>query len=197
MISCADRLIDASGWCWAIPLHNGTTSCGIVMNQDSATATKRAMESPTTEGFYKQSIGLARGIEKMLSKAELTSEVKAASDWSYNASCYASPNCRIVGDAGCFIDPYFSSGVHLAFSSALSAATTLRASMRGDTDEKTAMQWHSSKVSEGYTRFLLVVLSSLKQIREQLNPVLSDWDEDGFDKAFSFFRPSKTSRNPI
>lgn len=184
-----EALADASGWCWAIPLHNGTLSIGIVMNQDAAIAAKKAMESPSTDGFYKQSIKLARGIEQLLSKAELTSDVKAASDWSYNASCYASPNVRIVGDAGCFIDPYFSSGVHLAFASALSAATTIRASMRGDTDEKTAMKWHSSKVSEGYTRFLLVVLSSLKQIRESDKPVLSDWDEDGFDKAFSFFRP--------
>lgn len=189
--NCDNRITDCSGWCWAIPLHNGTVSIGVVMNQDAATARKKAMEHSSTEGFYRESMALAPNISKLLSDAELSSDVKAASDWSYNASCYATPNLRLVGDAGCFIDPFFSSGVHLALMGALSAATTIRATMRGDVDEATAMKWHSSKVSEGYTRFLLVVLSSLKQIREGDQPVISDWDETGFDKAFAFFRPSK------
>ena len=153
---------------------------------------KKAMESPSTRGFYLESLKFAPGVSEMLAKAELDSEIKAASDWSYSASTYATRNLRIVGDAGCFIDPYFSSGVHLALSGALSAATTIRASMRGDCDEKTAGKWHSSKVSEGYTRFLLVVLSALKQIRKQDEPVLSDWDEEGFETAFAHFRPSET-----
>ena len=151
---------------------------------------KKAMSSPSDLGFYKESIRLAPGVSEMITKGELVTDVKGASDWSYSASCYATPNIRIVGDAGCFIDPYFSSGVHLALSGALSAATTIRAAMKGDCDEKTAVKWHSSKVSEGYTRFLLVVLSALKQIRKQDQPILSDWDEDGFETAFSHFRPS-------
>lgn len=120
----------------------------------------------------------------------MVTEIKSASDWSYSASYYATENVRIVGDAGCFIDPYFSSGVHLALSSALSAAVTIRSAMRGDCSEQTAMKWHSSKVAEGYTRFLLVVLSALKQIRKQEQAVLSDFDENGFERAFAFFRPS-------
>lgn len=163
---------------------------------------KKAMENPSTQGFYKESLKLAPGISEILAKGEIVSEIKAASDWSYSASCYATPNVRIVGDAGCFIDPYFSSGVHLALSGALSAATTIRAAMRGDCDEPTAAKWHSGKVSEGYTRFLLVVLSALKQIRKGDQPILSDWDEDGFEKAFAHFRPSMRfpvpkSRDPI
>ena len=182
---------DASGWCWFIPLHNGTTSVGVVQNQDVATATKRAMNSPSILDYYNEAIKLAPNIKQFLSGAELTTGIKAASDWSYSASCYACPNARIVGDAGCFIDPYFSSGVHLALSGALSAATTICASIKGDCDEHIALDWHSSKISEGYTRFLLVVLSALKQIRKQDQPVLSDWDEAGFEKAFAHFRPSK------
>ncbi|KAL8734599.1 MAG: hypothetical protein Q9181_003151 [Wetmoreana brouardii] len=180
---------DASGWCWLIPLHNGTTSVGIVQNQDLATAKKKTMGSPSSQEFYEESLKLAPQIRAILSRGELSTKINSASDWSYSATCYATPNVRLVGDAGCFIDPYFSSGVHLALSGALSAAVTIRAAMRGDCDEHAAMKWHSSKVSEGYTRFLLVVLSALKQIRKQEQPILSDWDEDGFEKAFSFFRP--------
>jgi hypothetical protein len=110
--------------------------------------------------------------------------------FSYSASTYASPYLRIAGDAGCFIDPFFSSGVHLALASGLSAAVTICAAKRGDCNENTAVKWHSNKVADGYTRFLLIVLSVLKQIRDKDEPVLTDFNESGFDRAFAFFRPS-------
>ncbi|OQE91609.1 hypothetical protein PENNAL_c0009G11320 [Penicillium nalgiovense] len=180
---------DASGWVWFIPLHNGTHSVGIVMNQAKATERKKAMDSPSSKEFYLENLNLVPGIQALLEKGELVSEVKSASDWSYSASSYAFPHVRIAGDAGCFIDPFFSSGVHLALSSGLTAAVTISAAIRGDVTEKEAAQWHSSKVAEGYTRFLLVVLSSLKQIRGGDEPVLNDWDEESFDRAFDHFRP--------
>ena len=165
---------------------------GIVQNQAMATARRKEMGSPTDSEFYRSSLQLAPRIHKLVTgEGELITDIKSASDWSYSASSYASPYVRLVGDAGCFIDPYFSSGVHLALASALSAAVTIRAAMRGDCDELAACKWHSAKVAEGYTRFLLVVLSALKQIRKQDEPILSDWDEDGFERAFAFFRPSK------
>lgn len=111
------------------------------------------------------------------------------------------PYARIVGDAGCFIDPYFSSGVHLALTGALSATATICASLRSNESasggnqeeskitEATAASWHSAKIGTAYTRFLLVVLSAYRQIRRQEQPVLADFDEDNFDRAFAFFRP--------
>ncbi|KAJ5794712.1 hypothetical protein N7457_001311 [Penicillium paradoxum] len=180
---------DASGWVWFIPLHNGTHSVGIVMNQAKATERKKALDSPSSKDFYLENLNLVPGIKALLEKGELVSEVKSASDWSYSASSYAFPHVRIAGDAGCFIDPFFSSGVHLALSSGLTAAVTISAAIRGDVTEKEAAKWHSSKVAEGYTRFLLVVLSSLKQIRGGDEPVLNDWDEESFERAFDHFRP--------
>ena len=82
----------------------------------------------------------------MLQDATLVSKIKAASDWSYSAS-YASYSARIVGDAGCFIDPFFSSGVHFAVSSGLSAAATIYASIKGQCSEHEALDWHSKKVA--------------------------------------------------
>ena len=185
---------DESGWVWLIPLHNGTTSVGVVMNQDTATAKKRAAgQSKTPEELYSSSIQLAPSIHKLLDEATLLSEIKHASDYSYSASCYSSPYLRIVGDAGCFIDPYFSSGVHLALTSGLSAATTIVASIRGH-DEAAAAQWHSTKFGDAYTRFLLIVLSAYKQIRRQEDPILSDFDEDNFDRAFGVFRAGMCSQ---
>ena len=165
-------------------------SVGVVQRQDLATKKKKDLGSPSGLEFYKETLKLAPNALKILGNAELTTEIKQASDWSYSAAAYSSPYVRVAGDAGCFIDPYFSSGVHLAMASGLSAAMTIQAARRGDTDELTAANWHSIKVSEGYTRFLLVVMSAMKQIRRGDEPVLSDWDDDGFDTAFDAFRPS-------
>jgi hypothetical protein len=43
-----------------------------------------------------------------------------------------------------------------------------------------------------WLRFLVVVLSAYKQIRSQKENVLSDIDEDNFDRAFKCFRPGAT-----
>ncbi|KAK4200409.1 tryptophan 2-halogenase, partial [Triangularia verruculosa] len=187
-----EALQDESGWAWFIPLHNGTTSVGVVMNQKLATEKKKTIPSSGTSAFYHQTLRLTPNLLALMgpdAKLSPDAQVKSASDYSYSASSYAFPYARIVGDAGCFIDPYFSSGVHLALVSGLSAATTICASLRGDTDEPTAAEWHSTKVADAYTRFLLVVLSAYKQIRHQDEPVLSDFGEDNFDRAFGFFRP--------
>ena len=180
-------LPDGSGWAWHIPLHDGTTSVGVVMYQDFATSKKR--EASSSEDFYLSSIKLAPNIQILLKDGTFVSDLKSASDFSYSSSSYASPYLRIVGDAGCFIDPFFSSGVHLAMVSALSAATTICAAIRGDCEEQAAAEWHSTKIADGYTRFLLVVLSAYKQIRSQNQAVLSDLGEDNLDRAFAHFRP--------
>lgn len=165
-------------------------SVGVVRNQAMATQRKREMGSPSSKDYYLDCLQSVPGILKVIGDGELVSDIKSASDWSYSAGGYASPHVRVAGDAGCFIDPFFSSGVHLALTSGLSAAATICAARKGDCDEATAAKWHSNKVAEGYTRFLLVVLSALKQIREADEAVLSDFDEEGFDRAFAFFRPS-------
>jgi flavin-dependent dehydrogenase len=157
-----------------------------------ATAKKRAQGSPSSNDFYLSSLDMAPGIKKLCTQGTLISDIKSASDWSYSALSYAFPYARIVGDAGCFIDPFFSSGVHLAILGGLSAAVTISASIRGDCDESTAASWHSKKTAESYTRFFLVVSSALKQIRSQEEPVINDIDEEGFQRAFDLFRPGKT-----
>ncbi|RYP75950.1 hypothetical protein DL769_003716 [Monosporascus sp. CRB-8-3] len=184
-----EALKDGSGWVWFIPLHNGTHSVGIVQNQEMATKKKREMAEPSSKGFYTQNLDLVPGIKELLANAELVSDIKSASDWSYSASKYAFPGVRIAGDAGSFIDPFFSSGVHLALSGGLAAATTIAAAIRGDCDEETAASWHDKKTAESYTRFLVVVSSALKQIRSQDEPVINDFDEKTFERAFDLFRP--------
>ncbi|KDR75254.1 hypothetical protein GALMADRAFT_226924 [Galerina marginata CBS 339.88] len=200
-----EALTDESGWAWFIPLHNGTTSIGVVMNEKvykaklqsllppspfEPTATPLIADSTMTMP-YLSNLSFAPGVVKLITSSGVLEEgsVKRATDFSYSAPSYAGPGFRVVGDAGAFIDPFFSSGVHLAMTSALSAAATICASIRGDCSETVAAEWHTRRVSTSYTRFQVVVLSAYKQIRSQSDDILSDIDEDNYDRAFSFLRP--------
>ncbi|KAJ7858368.1 putative halogenase [Mycena olivaceomarginata] len=186
-----EALTDETGWAWFIPLHNGTVSVGVVLSE-TASKTKKA-HSLDIEAHYRTELKLAPGLMKLIGDGRLVSEIKSAGDYSYSSSNnqYSGPNYRIVGDAGADIqlDPLFSSGVHLAFSGALSAALTISASIRGHCTEEEAMAFHNQKIGVSYTRFTVVVLGVYKQIHAQESSVLSDIDEDNFDRAFDFIRP--------
>ncbi|KAF8895697.1 hypothetical protein CPB84DRAFT_1258377 [Gymnopilus junonius] len=200
-----EALTDESGWAWFIPLHNGTTSVGVVMNEKAYNSKLQSPLPPSpfpsmTTPFridssmtmrYLTSLASAPGLMDLITSSGILEQgsVKSANDFSYSAPSYAGPRYRIVGDAGAFIDPFFSSGVHLAMTSALSAAATICASIRGHCPENIASQWHTRRISTSYTRFQVVVLSAYKQIRSQSDDILSDIDEDNYDRAFSFLRP--------
>ncbi|KAJ7611933.1 putative halogenase [Mycena polygramma] len=188
-----EALTDESGWAWFIPLHNGTVSVGVVMTEESSIAKKRAMSQgegdSSLRAHYLQQLKLAPNLTELIAEGEMASEIKSAGDYSYSASSYAGPRYRLVGDAAAFIDPFFSSGVHLALTGALSAASSVAASIRNQCTESEAVAFHDAKVGTSYTRFLLVVLGVYKQIKAQESPVFSDINEDNFDRAFQFLRP--------
>ncbi|KAF7318411.1 hypothetical protein HMN09_00350300 [Mycena chlorophos] len=184
-----ESLTDESGWAWFIPLA-GKVSVGIVLKEDLAKEKKKAFTGPNAlNDWYHSQLKFLPGMEKLLENATFQGEVMTAGDYSYSAPVHAGPNYRCVGDASAFIDPYFSSGVHLAFNGGVTAAATISASMRGDCAEEDAAAFHSDKVNTSYTRFMMVVLAAYRQILHQTLPALSDVEEDNYDRAFSFIRP--------
>ncbi|KAG1764906.1 hypothetical protein EDD22DRAFT_1042432 [Suillus occidentalis] len=197
-----ETLRDESGWAWFIPLHDGTTSIGVVMNQDIYNEKVRALKGNSLESRYRLALSLAPSLVKLIGTGMLVQKeaaggesgqlgplIRSASDFSYSASSYGGPGFRLVGDAGAFIDPFFSSGIHLAMTSALSAAVSICAAVRGDCSEVEAAAWHTKRFSLSYTRFQIVVMSAYQQIQSTDLDILSDVDEDNYDRAFAAIRP--------
>ncbi|KAF9450835.1 FAD/NAD(P)-binding domain-containing protein [Macrolepiota fuliginosa MF-IS2] len=196
-----EALTDGTGWVWFIPLAENLASVGLVMSH-AKSITKRAAlcqksgnPDLSLEDFYLDQIKLAPGlVTDLIPNAKMVQKddgplVRQTSDYSYSANGYAGPGWRLAGDAACFVDPFFSSGVHLALTSGLSAAATIASSIRGTTSEEECAKWHDAKVSISYTRFMLVVLGAYKQMRAQEGDILSDISEDNFDRAFDIIRP--------
>lgn len=129
------------GWAWFIPLA-GKISVGIVMHETDNTSVRREHGGSIRE-HYLHTLARAPGVIALLQDAVLDDEVRVASDYSYSATLYAGPGWRLAGDAGAFIDPFFSSGVHLAFHGGLSASISTLASLRRDVPEDAAAAYHS------------------------------------------------------
>ncbi|KAJ7780767.1 FAD/NAD(P)-binding domain-containing protein [Mycena maculata] len=193
-----EALGDGSGWAWFIPLHGNKTSVGVVMKSEIWSKNKSTFPSQNSLlEFYLAALKGAPEVKSLIGAGGMinitpnggTPVVMTASDYSYSASSYAGENYRIVGDAGAFVDPFFSNGIHLAVSGGLSAAATICASIKGDCSEAEAAHFHTRRIGTSYTRFLVVVLSAYQQMRAQSSPVLADIDEDSFDRAFNHFRP--------
>ncbi|WP_370948122.1 tryptophan 7-halogenase [Amycolatopsis sp. cg5] len=125
----------ADGWFWYIPLSATLTSVGAVVKRESA-----AKVQGDPERAYAELIGACPLITDFLHDARRATEapydrLRVRKDYSYDRTVLWSPGLALVGDAACFIDPVFSSGVHLATYSALLAARSINATLAGLVDE--------------------------------------------------------------
>ncbi|RCI09822.1 hypothetical protein L249_4015 [Ophiocordyceps polyrhachis-furcata BCC 54312] len=194
-----EALKDGSGWCWFIPMHGGITSVGFVQNQKIATERKKKQDGSTKTLYMDTFNSYIKELPPLFEDAKIIEEkgFKTTSDWSYSASHYALPYARIIGDAGAFIDPFLSSGCHLAMTGGLSAAATIMASIKGDLDEEAAGAWHSKKQSESYFRMFLTVSAFMEQIWAQEKPVINDANEEGYERAIATLRPGTIINPPV
>jgi flavin-dependent dehydrogenase len=128
--------LDRRGWCWCIPLHNGTHSIGVVQHEETSIEKRKA--GPTgLEEHYLSQVKLAPGIQELIGdKSEfIKGTMRQTVDYSYHARAYSGNHYRLVGDAAAFVDPLFSSGVHAALTTGLAAALTIMGSLKGHVSE--------------------------------------------------------------
>jgi flavin-dependent dehydrogenase len=141
------------GWLWAIPLHDGTLSVGVVIHKD----TYKAKRSGSVKEFYLNAIAECSLVAELLTEAELVSSVDVEQDYSYTAKNFCGPGYFLVGDAACFLDPLLSTGVHLATFSALLASASLASVLRNEVTEDEALSFYEKSYRQSYLRFLSLV----------------------------------------
>ena len=125
------------GWCWAIPLHTGVSSVGAVLDSEEG---QRAISADGVEAAFQAQLDGAPRTSELLRGAKLVSGPHVVRDWSYLSSRLVGPGYILVGDAACFIDPLFSSGVHLALTSGTVAAAYVGSVLRDPTLEGPAAE---------------------------------------------------------
>ena len=107
-----------NGWVWLIPLSENKISVGVVCEVDEY---KRITTNP--EAFLDAIVGSNQLLKRGLSEdARRTTKVRVTGNVGFTSENFRGEGWALVGDAAFFIDPCYSSGVHLAMETAELAA---------------------------------------------------------------------------
>jgi flavin-dependent dehydrogenase len=149
------------GWIWAIPLHNGTMSVGLVTHKTTFKA--RREQGADVAQIYMEAINSCPLISDLLQPGKLVTRINAEQDYSYMSQTFCGPGYFMAGDAACFIDPLLSTGVHLATYSAMVAAASLLSILRGEIAEEQALAFYDQSYRHSYLRLMLIVSGMYQQ----------------------------------
>lgn len=137
------------GWWWVIPLAGGRTSVGRV-----GPASMLGGRKPDETYFHEQ-IAATPYLARRLKDATRVAPVRTISDYSYVSKRLAGDRFILVGDAGAFIDPVFSTGVYLGMCSAFKAAEAV--------DNALAMQRYGRREFLAYESWVLKQVDTYKK----------------------------------
>ncbi len=140
------------GWFWMIPFKGNTTSVGMVVtdnylklrNQiaagrpnergpdkhDESNAAVAGHEDTINDAFLRKTIEDTEFVAARMKNARQKFPVRSIANFSYIMDRYAGDGYVMVGDAGAFLDPVFSSGVFLTMKSAQLVARDISRAFR-------------------------------------------------------------------
>ncbi|MEC3979031.1 NAD(P)/FAD-dependent oxidoreductase [Amycolatopsis sp. H20-H5] len=124
------------GWFWAIPLHDGTHSVGLVAKRTTFVEERDRLGG--IDKVYFDALAQCPRVAGMVEGAKRLTDFKVEQDYSYTSESFSGPGYLMIGDAACFLDPLLSTGVHLATFSALLGAAAISAVVEGDVSEEEA-----------------------------------------------------------
>jgi flavin-dependent dehydrogenase len=101
------------GWFWIIPFSPEHTSVGVVTTTERMRAARLK-----PEGLFRQLVAESPKLVQAMEKAEAITPVQVTADYNYRARQFSTSRLVLVGDAACFMDPMFSTGVFVALLSA-------------------------------------------------------------------------------
>lgn len=147
-VTCILHTESKDAWFWYIPLGDGTVSVGLVA--DNEFLLKRGGSPKKT---FEEEIKNCPGIKRRLIDANLVGKFNVAKEFSYTTQKQAGDGWVLVGDAGGFIDPIYSSGVYLALKSGMMAGEAVAEGLHNnDVSEKQLGKW--TKGYEGGVKWI-------------------------------------------
>lgn len=134
------------GWMWQIPLPEGVTSIGLVAPGDYMAGREAGVEA-----FFHAHCAQHPLMSDMLDKGELQGSLRATGNFSYRSKQASGPSHIKVGDAYGFLDPIFSTGVHLALLSAREAADLISSTTSGAKARRAALSEYDRTIKARYS----------------------------------------------
>ncbi|WP_158972354.1 NAD(P)/FAD-dependent oxidoreductase [Paraglaciecola sp. L3A3] len=163
----------ADVWYWLIPFSDGTSSIGVVTRPEFLD------DSQTPEEQLLKFIHEDDNLSVLLADAEMLQPARVIGGYSASVKSLHGPSYALLGNAGEFLDPVFSSGVTIAMRSAASAATLLDRQLSGET-----IDWqvdYDEPLRKGIEVFKTFVMS---------------WYDTGFQNVI-FFQSEESEVKPM
>lgn len=113
---------EKKGWIWVIPIAKDNLSIGVVVNNAFLKKEKERLQALGIDNWkhelYMNEINGSDAVKKLLPAAHMNHKVQINGDYSYFCTQKYGNNFALVGDAGAFLDPIFSSGIFVGMQSA-------------------------------------------------------------------------------
>jgi flavin-dependent dehydrogenase len=119
-------MIPEKGWFWYIPQHHHRVSVGVVA--EGKYLTRDGVKDP--RAIFEREIGQNPWIEAHLKPGRQVGPHYLTSEYSYHSRHCGREGLLLMGDAFCFLDPVFSSGLMLALKSGAMAADAVDEALR-------------------------------------------------------------------
>jgi flavin-dependent dehydrogenase len=137
--------VPEKGWFWYIPLHNDTVSVGVVA--DGKYLTRDGIKEPGK--IFKREIEQNPWIKEYLSAGAQSGPYYITGEFSFHSRYCGVEGLLLVGDAFCFLDPVFSSGVMLALKSGVMAGDAVHEALVARDLSPEQFKGYAAKLREG------------------------------------------------
>jgi len=124
-----------NGWVWMIPLGDGVTSVGLVLEnklaKDWSGSPDKILQDVLQSDAY---------LRERFKGATPTAPARIMRNLPYRSKKSTGPGWCLVGDASFFVDPLNSTGIHVAVHSGMMAADAVHAALDGDSAQLEAYE---------------------------------------------------------
>ncbi|MCW5321001.1 FAD-dependent oxidoreductase [Verminephrobacter aporrectodeae subsp. tuberculatae] len=162
-------------WYWTIPFSDGRCSQGVVARPEFL-----AQYPGCDTQRLRALVGEAPGLRRLLKESAWDTPARSITGYSANVKSLWGKGFALLGNAGEFLDPVFSSGVTIAFKSASLAANCLQRQAQG-----APVDWESD-----YARPLQAGVNTFRVFVES-------WYAGGFQKVIFHAKSSPEIRRMI
>ena len=134
----------SNSWVWQIPITEEITSIGVVTQKKNFAGSKQDREN-----FFWNAVASRPTIAEALQRAERLRHFKEEGDYSYAMTQICGDRFVMVGDAGRFVDPIFSTGVSIALNSSRFAHQDILGALETGDFSRDSFQNYESLIRRG------------------------------------------------
>jgi FADH2 O2-dependent halogenase len=133
-----------NSWMWQIPITDRVTSIGVVTQKQHFAGSKQDREN-----FFWNAISTRPQLWQALRNAKQVKGFKEEGDYSYSMRQICGDRFMLVGDAGRFVDPIFSTGVSIALNSSRFAHQDILGALERDDFSRSSFENFETTIGRG------------------------------------------------